>query len=298
MAFFLALGAVGLTRGIKRRRLVLDRLGASELIEQASRQPGLGGALGRLLSPFLLKLGAAAGPRSERDVEASRLKLVRAGLRGKNSMAIYHGLRLTLASVFLGGFMLLRARLFPSQPLVSMAICFMSIALGSLYLCDLGLRLRIRARQDSMRKGLPDALDLLVVCVEAGLALDAALDRVSREMSGKNAVVSEELKTVIRELRAGRPRHEALKDMSMRVGLEDVDNLVAVLVQTDIYGTSVARTLRVFSDGMRSKRYMRAEEKAAQLPVKITVPMIVFIFPALFVATVGSAVIKVMEMFH
>jgi tight adherence protein C len=144
-----------------------------------------------------------------------------------------------------------------------------------------------------MLEGFPDALDLMVVCVEAGMGLDAAINRVGEEMKLRNAVVSEEFRLMGLELRAGKLRRDALRNLGIRTGLDDVKSLMTLLIQTDKFGTSVAQALRVHSDSMRTKRYQKAEEIAAKLPVKLVFPLILFIFPSLFVVIIGPAVIRI-----
>jgi tight adherence protein C len=166
-------------------------------------------------------------------------------------------------------------------------------ALAAFILPRTWLRRRIAARQEAIRRSLPDALDLLVVCVEAGLGLDSAILRVGQEMELGHRALSDELKAMTLELRAGKLRQDAFRDMAGRIGLEDVNSLVAVLVQTESFGTSVSRALRVFAEDMRLKRFHRAEEIAARLPVKISIPLILFIFPSIFVAMLGPVVIQI-----
>lgn len=146
-----------------------------------------------------------------------------------------------------------------------------------------------------MLKGFPDALDLMVVCVEAGMALDSAVSRVGEEMRLSNKALSEEFKQVSLELRAGMPRRDALRNLAVRTDLEDVNSLVGLLIQTDKFGTSVAQALRVYSDTMRTKRAQRAEEMAAKMPVKLMIPLILFIFPSILVTIIGPAAIKILR---
>jgi tight adherence protein C len=132
----------------------------------------------------------------------------------------------------------------------------------------------------------------MVVCVEAGMGLDAAINRVGEEMKLRNEVVSEEFRLMGLELRAGKLRRDALRNLGIRTGLDEVKSLMTLLVQTDKFGTSVAQALRVHSDSMRTRRYQKAEEMAAKLPVKLIFPLILFILPSLFVVVVGPAVIR------
>jgi tight adherence protein C len=140
---------------------------------------------------------------------------------------------------------------------------------------------------------LPDALDLLVICVEAGLALDQALLRVSQELRIAHPELCDELELVNSEMRVGKPRLDALRDLASRTGVEDLKSLVAMLVQTDRFGTSVAQSLRVHSEQLRILRRQRAEEQAAKTTVKMVPPLVFFIFPALFVVLLGPAVITI-----
>jgi tight adherence protein C len=144
-----------------------------------------------------------------------------------------------------------------------------------------------------MVKGFPDALDLMVVCVEAGMGLDSTITRVSREMELTHKILSEELQIYNFEMRAGKLRRDALKNLAMRTDLPEISNLATLLIQTDKFGTSIGQALKVYSDTMRTQRFQRAEEKAAKLPVKLIFPLILFIFPALFVVILGPAAINV-----
>jgi tight adherence protein C len=155
--------------------------------------------------------------------------------------------------------------------------------------------MRRRARQKEMQKALPDALDLLVVCVEAGLALNQALVRVSEETERLSPVLAEQLALVNLEIRAGTPRDDALRNFGERTGLDDIKSLVAMLIQTDRFGTSIAQALRVQADTLRTKRRQRAEEAAAKTTIKLVFPLVLFIFPAMFVVILGPALIQILE---
>jgi tight adherence protein C len=155
----------------------------------------------------------------------------------------------------------------------------------------------ISNRQGRITRALPDALDLMVVCVEAGLGLNAALQRVGREMELVEKDLSSELAITNREIRAGKARDEALRNLGDRTGVDDVKSLVAMLVQTDRFGTSIADSLRVFADSMRTKRRQRAEEQVAKAAIKLIFPLLFFIFPALLIVLMGPALIKLTEIF-
>ena len=148
-----------------------------------------------------------------------------------------------------------------------------------------------------MERGLPDVLDLLIICIEAGLSLDQATARTAEELVKAQPELCDEFGILVLEQRAGRARSEAWKNLSERTGVESIRNLVSVLVQSEQFGTSVAKTLRVHSDTMRAKRIQQVEEMAAKTSVKLVFPLVLFIFPALFLVTLGPAVILMMESF-
>ncbi|MGA7061279.1 MAG: type II secretion system F family protein [Candidatus Acidiferrales bacterium] len=162
---------------------------------------------------------------------------------------------------------------------------------------ELWLMWRVQARQHRLRLALPDALDMLVICVEAGLGLDQALMRVAQELRITHPQLSEELQLVNMEMRVGKTRLEAMRELARRTGVEDIKALVAMLIQTERFGTSIAQSLRVHSDDLRMKRRQRAEEMSAKTTVKMVPPLVFFIFPALMVVILGPAVIMLMRQF-
>jgi tight adherence protein C len=176
---------------------------------------------------------------------------------------------------------------------------FLSLILSSVlraFTFDYYLYRKTKYRKNKIFEGFPDALDLMVVCVEAGMGLDAAIKRVGDEMEFKNKELSEEFRILSLELRAGKSRAEGLRNLAMRTDLEDVSSLVTLLIQTDKFGTRVAQALRVHSDSMRTKRYQRAEEMAAKIPIKILFPLVFFILPALVTTLVAPGVIRFYRM--
>ncbi len=190
-------------------------------------------------------------------------------------------------------FFLLRITVFKVvQPNVTMLICII-LAIAGFYLPDLFLQIKTSRRKDKISRGIPDALDILVVCVEAGMGLDAAMNRVADEIKLNNKPLSEELKLYNLELRAGKSRQDALRNLGLRIDIEDIKNFATLLIQTDKFGTSIAQALRTYSDTFRTKRYMKAEEIAAKLPVKLMVPLILFVFPSLLVVLMGPAAIRI-----
>ncbi len=166
-------------------------------------------------------------------------------------------------------------------------------ALFGFYLPNFYLKLKTMRRKEEIQRGLPDALDLMVVCVEAGTGLDAAIQRVGEEMKFSNKALSEEFHLLILELMAGKARRDALRNLALRTDLEDINSLVTLLIQTEQFGTNIGQALRVHSDSMRTKRYQKAEEVAAKLPVKLIFPLILFIFPSIFVVVLGPAAIRI-----
>jgi len=176
--------------------------------------------------------------------------------------------------------------------LVALTACLLGYQLPSIVLARLAKR-----RQYRLRLGLPDVLDLLVVSVEAGLGLDQAIQRVSDELAFAHPELCDELRLINLELRAGKARSEALHNLATRTGLDDITSLVAMLVQTDKFGTSVAQSLRVHSDTLRTKRRQRAEEKAAKTGAKMVFPLVICIFPSIWIVTLGPAVLQFVKVF-
>jgi tight adherence protein C len=250
-----------------------------------------------LISNFLSLLGKYLVPEDSADYTRTRSKFLKAGLRKTNVVALFWGIKFLLALSFPVCFLLFRITLLkPISAHTNLFICLLLAFLG-LYLPDIWLFMRTSRRKDKILKGLPDALDLLVVCVETGMGLDAAINRVAEEIKLSHKILSDELKLMNLEIMAGKSREDALRDFATRTGLEDINSLVTLLIQTDRFGTSAAQALRVYSDSVRTKRCQRAEEIAAKLPVKLMLPLILLIFPSLFVAILGPAAIRVFQIF-
>ena len=227
-------------------------------------------------------------PKSPSEMGKLQLRLVHAGFRRHDAIVVFLGIRAGCALV---GFALVATPLLvrPSIPLALGAA-----ALGYI-LPAIALARLARARQHRVRLALPDALDLLVVSVEAGLGLDQAIQRVGEELTPVHPELGEDLKIINLELRAGTARPEALHNLAARTGVDDLSSLVAVLVQTDKFGTSVAQALRVYSEVLRTKRRQRAEEAAAKTAVKMVFPLVICIFPAIWIVTLGPAAMKFVE---
>jgi tight adherence protein C len=259
--------------------------------EQNEVSPGerkLTGFLLRMVSSF----GEAVKPKGDTNISKTRKRLVRAGYYGENGPVVLFGSKTVMAALLLSIFLIIKFTTLTALPAQKFLALMLASAIVGFYLPDYYLYRRTRERKKKIFEGFPDALDLMVVCVEAGMGLDAAIKRVGDEMALKNKVLSDEFRMLSLELRAGKPRVDALRSLSMRTDLEDVSSLVTLLIQTDRFGTRVAQALRVHSDSMRTKRYQRAEEVAAKLPVKILFPLVLFILPGLLIALMGPAIIK------
>ncbi len=267
--------AGGRTSAIDQR--LREVVGTAETAGDA--QPGFEAVIGAL------KRVGTRVPRSPAEMGKLRLRLVRAGFRGDEALAVFFGLRL---AVSLGAFALF------AMPVVmrpNLALAAGACGLGWV-LPGIVLARMMKRRQHRIRLALPDALDLLVVSVEAGLGLDQAMQRVGDELEFAHPDLSNELRLVNLELRAGKGRVDALRNLAERTGVDDVASLVAMLIQTDRFGTSIAKSLRVHSETLRTKRRQRAEEAAAKTGVKMVFPLVFCIFPAIFVVTIGPAAIK------
>src|SRR5437588_2305487 len=228
-------------------------------------------------------------------VEQSQLKtrLANAGFRSDAAPMVYSGVRFaSLLLFFLGSALIF----LPGRKLEWGTIQWVVIFTGiGFYLPSIVLWWLRRKRQEAIFLTLPDALDLLVVCVESGLGLDAAMRKVCEEMSEHAKVICEELSLANFQLQMGRPRREVLHDLGVRTGVDDVRSLAAILIQADRFGSSIAQALRVQSDSMRARRKQLAEEKAAKTAVQLLFPLILFIFTGIFVVLVGRAAISIMQ---
>jgi tight adherence protein C len=231
-------------------------------------------------------------PSDAEGRQKARIRLLQGGFRSRKSYRIYFALKLVSACL-LPGLFLLRGMFYHFSPQI-LLICLGLATFGYL-LPSIVLNVIIQKRQQGILRALPDALDLMVICVESGLGLDMTFKRVGDELRSLNSDLSDEFHMVNREIRAGRPRSESLKNMSLRTGVAEVQNLMTMLVQTTRFGTSMARALRVHADDMRVKRRQIAEEKAAKTAIKLTMPLILFIFPSILVVLLGPAGLKIMK---
>jgi len=230
------------------------------------------------------RLGEKA-PKSPRELGSLRLRLVQAGYRREEALTIFFGIRIAFAFTLFALF----ASSIVFKP--NLALALGGLGLGYI-LPGMVLARLAKRRAHRIRLSLADMLDLLVVSVEAGLGLDQALQRVGQELAFAYPELSDELRLINLELRAGKPRPEALRNLADRTGVDDLSSLVTMLIQTDKFGTSVAQSLRVYSETLRTKRRQRAEEAAAKTGVKMVFPLVLCIFPSIWVVTIGPAAIR------
>jgi len=230
-------------------------------------------------------------PRSQAEIGVVQQRLIRAGLRSDNAVKTFYGAKVITPLVLILVAWLTGAYHF--GPLFIFAL-----AIGGGFLApDFWLGRKIAKRQAEIKKGLPDVLDLLVICVEAGLSLDQATARTAQELEKAQPALSDELGIVALEQRAGRARTDAWKHLAERTDVDVIRNLVSMLVQAEQFGTSIGKTLRVHSDTLRTKRVQEIEEKAAKLSVKLLFPLVLFIFPSLFLVVLGPAVLVMADSF-
>lgn len=283
-------------RGEKRRIVdKIEKAVAPEPLSISIDAAAGGSASGfkQFFTDLATRLGQYSTPKNEENRTHRKKKLIVAGYRKANAPVIFYGIKILLAIAFPAA--LLLALMFIVAPLknTTLLMLLLSLALAGLYSPDAWIQFAIVRRQEKITDGFPDALDLMVVCVEAGMGLDQAIKMVSDEMRLTNETISDEFAQMNLELRAGMSRQDAMRNLGARTEVADVRSLVTLLIQTDRFGTSIAQALRVHSDAMRTKRSQRAEEKAMKLPVKLLFPLILFIFPALFVAVIGPGAIKI-----
>jgi len=232
-------------------------------------------------------------PVSATEAEKLQKKLMHAGFRSRNAPLIYRSIQLLSMASFpaaVGLFCAIMAR-----PLSSAVFWILAAFVVGFFAPRYILGRMIRSRQLRIRWGLADALDLMVISIEAGLGLNAAMLKVSSELNKVHIDISQEFELANLEIRVGREREEALRNLAERTGVDDLRSLVAMLIQTDRFGTSIAKAIRVFSDSLRTKRRQRAEQAAQKAAVKLLFPLACFLFPTLFIAILGPALIQLMD---
>jgi tight adherence protein C len=251
---------------------------------QVQEKPAIRERIEQALDPF-----SKALPLSPTDTNRTRGWLIEAGYREARHMTIYQGVRVLFAAI---GFVTVLLISGVKSPPLLIGVTGLGFFIPRFF-----LKRMINERQTRIRLGMPDALDLTVICVEAGLSLDQALLRVGEDLRHAHPDLSDEFYLMNLELRAGKPRAEALRNLYNRTGVDDVKSLVTTLVQTDRFGTSIAQALRTQAEVSRTKRRQRAEERAAKLGVKLVFPLVFCLFPAMYVVTLGPAIIKFVRFF-
>lgn len=246
---------------------------------------------GKALGAWLLSGVAKILPTSSGQSSGATLLLPRAGYRRPEAAVTLRAAKVILIVVLLS--VVYFTGLYRSNPIFILGLAALLGFMGP----EMVLTYLVRRRQQALRLALPDALDLLVICVEAGLGLDQSLLFIGQELRLAHPELCEEFDLVNAEVHVGKTRMEALRSLATRTGVEDIKALVATLIQTDRFGTSVAQSLRIHSDDLRTKRRQRAEEMAAKTVVKMVFPLVLFIFPAMFVVILGPAVISLVHSF-
>lgn len=292
VVFFLLIASAGLI--LFYREAMLQRIAAVTAPRNKSAQKGLGGAIHQtgLSLTTIVEQFERVMPKNEKDLSTARQRLIRAGYRNESTLKVFQGSKVFVPLVLC--IVVLVTGLGHNSPFL-----FYAIALGLGYLSpDMWLRRQISQRQKKIRKALPDVLDLMIICVEAGLSLDQAVVRTSQELRVAQPELCDELGVVVLEQAAGRPRTDAWRNLADRTDVDSVRNLVSILVQAEKFGTSIARTLRIHSDTLRTERRQKVEEQAAKTTVKLVFPLVIFIFPSIFLVTLGPAMIKMSQFFH
>jgi tight adherence protein C len=250
---------------------------------KTSSKPKVQERFAQMIEPF-----AKAIPKSPSNVSRTRARLIHAGYRDERHLRVYFAAR--VLAVLATGLIVLFSGVAVRAPLVSVALTCLAY-----FIPQFGLKHLIKKRQAAIQQALPDVLDLCVICVEAGLGLDETLRRVGAEIQHAHPALSIDLELVDLELRAGKTRPEALRNLASRTGVEDIRMFVGMLIQTDRYGTSIAGALRVYSDSFRTQLSQQVQERAAKTTIKMVPVLVFFIFPAIFVALIGPAVVAVLR---
>ena len=289
LAVFLLIASGGLL--LFYREVMLQRI--SEVIHPRPKEKSIGSVVQQAKSSIgsLMESVENLMPKSDKEVSIVLQRLTRAGYRNESAVKVFYGCKV-VTPILLSAIALLSG-------LASFGPFFVYLmTLGVGFLApDFWLGKKIKKRQKKINRGLPDVLDLLVICMEAGLSLDQATARTAQELNQSQPELCDELNIVVLEQHAGRGRSDAWKNMAERTCVESVRNLVSMLVQTEQFGTSIAKVLRVHSDSLRVQRVQMIEEMASKTSVKLVFPLVLFIFPALFLVTLGPAAIVMVESF-
>lgn len=287
--------ASGRSRAVER----LDELKNPALRRRKETEEGGGGvvkkadAMTRVLAKASPALAKPLQPKSEFEVNKLKMRMANAGFRSEAAPSIFLGFKGAglLGGLMLGGVTLVTLSEINQKSLMT-ALSFAGVLF---YIPEIVLWFITKRRKEAIFLSLPDALDLMVVCVEAGLGLDQAMRKVAEEMKTTYKTIAEEFGLANFQLQVGRPKAEVLHELGIRSGVDDLRSLSAILIQADRFGSSIAQALRVQSDSMRTRRRQLAEEKAAKTAVKLIFPLVIFIFPGIFVVLVGPAAITMVR---
>jgi tight adherence protein C len=279
-------------KALKKRLTRIVRQGGTSADTSLSRT-----ANAHKVAPVINILSKLSLPEEGWQSSSVQLKFLQAGILNKNAPHYYFAVKTLLTLVLPVVLALFLYFTQPNIPFVRVLLLVLLTAAAGYYLPEMLLSFITRRRIERMRKSLPDMIDLMVICTESGMGIDAAIARISREMARANPDLAQEFYLAALEMRAGATRIEALRNLALRSRLEDLEGLVSVLVQADKFGTSLAESLRVQSDMMRTRRTQRAEELAAKIPVKMTLPLVLCIFPTLLIVLLGPAVIQMIQAF-
>src|SRR6266487_852142 len=286
----LLLGLASYLQLLQFRRLWTERVEGKQSRNRLERVRDTVDSIQNFISAVMTRFGTITS--TQPDATSPTLpQFVTAGYRNPKVVMIFAGTKFVLALALPFCMLLFRPDSVRLWTPASSILLYVTLAMFGYYAPHLWLQLRIRERKRRISEGFPDALDLIVVCLESGLGLGPAIQRVGEEIKHAHKALSDELQVLSIELRTGLPRQQALRNLGIRTGVDDVKSLMGVLIQTDRFGTSVGDALRVYSDHMRKTRQFRAEELANKLPVKLLFPLIFFIFPSFFVIIMGPAVI-------
>jgi tight adherence protein C len=289
LSVFLLIGSLGFL--LFYREAMVQRIAA--VVFDRPQKSGIAGTIekaGESLGVVLGKVEKVV-PKSQSEISVIQQRLVRAGFRNESAMKTFYASKVITPLLFCA--LLSLTSFTKDSPFV-----FYAGGLGLGYLApDFWLGRKIKKRQEEIRRSLPDVLDLLVICLEAGLGMDQATTRAATELAGTHPVIADELDLIVLEQRAGRPRSDCWRHMADRTDVDVVRNLVSTMVQAEQFGTSIAKTLRTHSDTMRTQRVQHIEEQAAKTTIKLIFPLVLFIFPCMFIVTIGPAIIVIQEQF-
>jgi tight adherence protein C len=239
-------------------------------------------------------LAKLSTPEGDWENSPLRRRFMHAGVRDPDARLTYFAAK-TILPLLLAGFTYVMLRRMNESETLTLTLYVLTAALVGCYIPNLAVALAVRSRQREIFENFPDASDLMLVCVEAGMGLDAGLTKVADEMKRKSVALAEELHLTNLEIRAGGAREKALRNLALRTGVEEVGTFATMLTQADKFGTSIGESLRVFSDDLRHKRRIRAEEMAAKVPTKLLIPLVTCIFPAVIMVILGPAVIQIIR---